>query len=229
MSTKYVKPGHVISWDNDTGSDVAVNQVVLIPGQQVAVAEAAIANGYNGPVIVDGIVNLASAAVTITADDPIYCALGTSPACTNVPTTALYFIGWAEKDAASAAGVNVRLAPFSQTPNLGVAGRGTHSISSASSITVAVATHLTGYPILGIIASAAGAQAIAFPALAEIIPQGSLIWVKKTGSAGAVTITAGTGTTIVGGATVADQDAQNDYSLYMFVGTEWLRIASVIA
>lgn len=229
MSTKYVKAGDTISWDNDTGSAVAVNSLVLIPTDRVGVAAEAIADATNGPVIVNGVVFLASAAVAFTADDPVYAALGASPACTNVPTTSLYFIGWAEKDAAASAGVFVRLAPFCQSPNKGVAGIGTNYVSSGSAITLTSATHFrTGLPVT-VIASAAGTQAVATPALAEIIPQGQVLIVKKTGSAGAVTITAGSGTTIAGGATYATLDAQNDVAMFVFIGTDWVLTTNNIA
>lgn len=227
MSTKYVKDGGTISWDNDTGSAVAVNQVVLIPTQQVAVASAAIADAATGPVIVSGVVNLASAAVTITADDPLYATLGASPAVTNVGTSSNYFIGWAEKDAAASAGVNVRLAPFCEAP-IQFHKRLANSVtSSATAITLTAASFSTIAHT--VIASAAGTQAVATPALAEGIAQGQVLIVKKTGSAGAVTITAGTGTTIAGGATYATLDAQNDVAIFVFIGTDWVLTTNNIA
>lgn len=226
---QYNHEGEIINWLNDTGTAVVSGQLVLIPSQQVAVATVDIADAASGSVRVCGVHTMINASVAIVADDPIYVTLGVTPAATNVPTTSNYFFGWAERSADSATTVKVRLAPFCESPNQGVAGLGTHSVSSASAVTLTVATHFRNRAVCAVIASAAGTQAIATPALAEIIPQGALLFVKKTGSAGAVTITAGTGTTIVGGATVADQDAQNDLSLYMFVGTEWLRVSSVIA
>lgn len=227
MNIKNFHPGDTISWDNDTGSAVVVNQLILIPKQQVGIAKAAIADATTGPVLVEGVVFLASDAVSITADDPLYATLGTSPAVTNVGTSSNYFIGWAEKDAASSAGVNVRLAPFAEAP-IQFHKRLANSVtSSASAITLTAASFST--MVHTVIASAAGTQAVALPALAEGIAQGTVLITKKTGSAGAVTITAGTGTTIAGSATHATQDAQNDSAIFVFVGTDWVFVPDLIA
>ena len=226
MNINGYHPGDTISWDNDTGSDVANNSVVLIPGDRLGVAVAAITNGTTGPVVVSGVIRLASAAVTIVADDPLYATLGASPAVTNVPTSTNYFIGWAEKDAASAAGALIRLAPFAQAP-IAFQKQTPSVTSSASAITLTAGSFKT--VIHAVIASAAGTQAVATPALAEGIMQGQLLFVKKTGSAGAVTITAGTGTTILGNATLATLDAQNDKILLIFIGTDWIDATTLIA
>lgn len=97
--------------------------------------------------------------------------------------------------------------------------------SSASTITVTAAELANG--TYTAIASAAGTQAVTLEGGATV-KAGTRFVLRKTGSAGAVTITPTTGT-IAGGATHASCDAQNDWAVFVSDGTNWVLESSVIA
>lgn len=98
-------------------------------------------------------------------------------------------------------------------------------VSSASTITV-TAAQLAGGTFTAI-ASAAGTQAVTLEGGATV-KAGTRFVLRKTGSAGAVTITPTTGT-IAGGATHTACDAQNDWAVFVSDGTNWVLESSVIA
>lgn len=87
----------------------------------------------------------------------------------------------------------------------------------------------TAARVITIIASAAGAQGVTLPTIAACGGAGAILWVRKTGSAGACTLSAANGNTIVGGATHATIDAQNDWAQFVAVGTEWVLGINIIA
>jgi hypothetical protein len=72
-----------------------------------------------------------------------------------------------------------------------------------------------------------GILALSIPGAASVAA-GTRLIVRKTGTAGAVTITPAAGT-IVGGATYAAIDAQNDHAEFIPVGTQWVILTSTIA
>lgn len=87
----------------------------------------------------------------------------------------------------------------------------------------------TAARVITCIASAAGAQGITLPTIAACGGAGAVLWVRKTGSAGAVTITAGSGNTIASGATHVAIDAQDDWAQFVAVGTDWVLGINIIA
>lgn len=94
--------------------------------------------------------------------------------------------------------------------------------------TIAVTAAQLGSAHTRVIASVAGTAALAIPD-AGTVPAGTPITVKKTGSAGAVTITPGAGT-IAGGATHAALDAQNDWATFVSDGvSDWMLAEANIA
>lgn len=94
--------------------------------------------------------------------------------------------------------------------------------------TIAVTAAQMGSAHTRVIASVAGAAALAIPG-ADEVPAGTPLTVVKTGSAGAVTITPGAGT-IAGGATHAALDAQNDWGTIISDGvSDWKLAERVIA
>lgn len=224
MSNLWVKDGDVIAWDNDTGSDVAVDQFVQVGFDRVGVTIAAITNGSTGSVCVEGVIKVAKAAVAITADDRVFITLGTAPAATNVVATGLYFLGFAEQDAASGdAYVNVRIASFT--------AEGTRHLTNATTpLTLGVADFLSGHLVL--IATTNGAQTVNLPAIATV-PNGALLTVLNGGSANARTIDPADSETIgvIGslGATYAALDAVGDCATFVSNGTAWPRLTATIA
>lgn len=92
--------------------------------------------------------------------------------------------------------------------------------TDASATPATVAATALGSGTAVIVASVAGIQTVNIPGGASV-KAGTLILVKKTGSAGAVTLTPATGT-IAGGATYATLDAQNDMAFFFSDGTNWL-------
>ena len=101
----------------------------------------------------------------------------------------------------------------------------------AVGFTAAAATPATvsalGIPQHTIIASVAGAQTVNIPG-GDVVPPGAILTVKKTGSAGAATLTPADGT-IAGGATYTALDAQNDFASFYSDGTNWVLLDSNIA
>lgn len=126
-------------------------------------------------------------------------------------------VGVAEKVDTSATTVDIDISQGLQTS--------VYAVSSGTAITVTSA-QVSGKTFT-VIASAAGTQAVAIPGAATVVA-GTVMIIKKTGSAGAVTITPGAGT-IAGGATHAALDALNDVAMFVAVGTDWVLGPSVIA
>lgn len=76
MTNKYIQPGEV--WDYTAGADIASGDVVVM-GDVVGVALAAIANGATGPVQVSGVFELAKLSTDVAAiGDPLYWDAGNS-------------------------------------------------------------------------------------------------------------------------------------------------------
>ena len=71
-----------------------------------------------------------------------------------------------------------------------------------------------------------GVCALAVPG-ADTVPPGTPMMIKKTGTAGAVTITPGSGT-INGAATHAAIDADDDWALFVAIGDDWVLVADGI-
>ena len=79
-----------------------------------------------------------------------------------------------------------------------------------------------------VICSYAGTQTIVLAA-AAVVGKGKVVVIKKTGSAGAVTIDGSASETIDGAATYAAVDAQYDSLILMCDGTNWIKVAAQIA
>lgn len=216
MSNLYVKEGRVIDWDNGTGSAVAVDDLVRVGFDCVGIALDAIAAGAIGSVLTSGVVRLSKAAVTIVADQRIFGALGASEAVTNVLAAGLYFIGYAEADAASGdAFVNVRLAPFrDEGPR--------YIIDATATVALTIADFLAGE--VTVEGTTNGAQTITLPAIATL-PAGVVFNVINNGSANARTIDPNASEAIgVPGATSTTHtacDAVGDAASFVSNGTAW--------
>lgn len=216
MSNLYVKDGQVVDWDNDTGSAVAVDDLVQVGFDCVGIATEAIANGSIGSVMVKGVARLAKAAVAIVADDKIYGSLGATEAVTNVVAATLYFIGYAEADAASGdAFVNVRLAPFREEGPR-------YLISATTPLALGVGDFLSGSCTVE--GTTSGAQTVTIPAIANV-PAGSVFTIINNGSANARTIDPNSSEAIgVPGATSTTHaacDAVGDAAAFVSNGTAW--------
>jgi hypothetical protein len=124
-------------------------------------------------------------------------------------------------DPATTKGVRVRVLIF-WTQGAKVGAKASASATDAA-LTVA---EINGraYTVL---LSANGTAALAVPG-AEEVCAGTRITVKKTGTAGAVTITPAKGT-IAGGATHTALDAQSDIATFTAIGTDWVLTSSNIA
>ena len=212
--------GNVVQWTNGTGSDVASGAVVTIGSYGHGVATVAIANGATGSVAVSGVHKLTKYATSNALTQGQKVWWDATNGCMNVPSNGDTFIGYAELAAsATATTAYIRLAPFSDELRTGVVG----ATSSATAITL---TASTLKPVHAIIASAAGTQAVAVPAAADCA--GYQFTLRKTGTAGAVTLTPAAGT-LAGGATHAACDAQNDFATFVAIGADWVLLSSVIA
>ncbi len=88
---------------------------------------------------------------------------------------------------------------------------------------------LTAARNISVIATKNGTQAFTLPTIAACGGAGAILFVRKTGTAGAITITAGSGNTIAGGATHATIDAQNDWAMFVAIGTGWVLGINIIA
>ena len=220
MATTSYTAGNVVAWTNGTGSDVASGAVVTVGSYGHGVATVAIANGATGSVAVSGVHKLTKYGTSnaITQGQKVWW--DATNGCMNVPSNGDTFIGYAELAAsATATTAYIRLAPFADELRTGVVG----ATSSATAITL---TASTIKPVHTIIASAAGTQAVAIPAAADCA--GYNLFLRKTGTAGAVTTTPSAGT-IAGGANLATTDAQGDFVHLVAIGTDWVIVNSVIA
>lgn len=216
MSNLYQKEGRVIDWDNDTGSAVAVDDLVAVGFDRVGVAIEAIASGSIGSVVVEGVVRLAKAAVAIVADDKIYGSLGATEAVTNVVAATLYFIGYAEADAASGDSfVNVRLAPFREEGPR-------YLVAAATPTALGIGDFMSGSCTVE--GTVNGAQTVTIPAIASL-PAGSVFTIINNGSANARTIDPNASEAIgVPGATSTTHtacDAVGDAASFVSNGTAW--------
>lgn len=108
-----------------------------------------------------------------------------------------------------------------------VQDHGVYATTSASSTTAALTAAQVSGKHAFITCSYAGAAALAVPAAATVTP-GSTFTLKKTGSAGAITITPAAGT-IAGGATHTAVDADGDVATFVALGTDWVLANNVIA
>jgi predicted RecA/RadA family phage recombinase len=97
--------------------------------------------------------------------------------------------------------------------------------ASATPATVAATAFGSGMAV--IVGSVAGVQTINIPGGASV-KAGTILVTKKTGSAGAMTLTPATGT-IAGASTHTAQDALNDTALFFSDGTNWLLGPNLIA
>ena len=94
----------------------------------------------------------------------------------------------------------------------------THTTDATATITLTAANFASGTHT--VIASVAGTATLNLPAIAAV-PVGARLLVKKTGSAGAVTIDPNASEQIAGGSTYTALDAQNDMAWFFSDGTAW--------
>lgn len=182
-------------------------------------------SGLNASVIVSGHAFLFVNAntVNIAPGDPIKCAASGLGEKATIPGEK-YFAR--AIDAASADGVLIEVIVESGSVGFAaglVSGASETDADGTAEITQA---ELDGYNSYAITASYDGAVALAIPAAAN--NAGKFLFVNKTGTAGAVTITPASGT-VAGGATHAAIDAQNDNALFQAIGTDWVIVSSSIA
>lgn len=174
------------------------------------------------PVAINGVGLLYVNANTtnIVAGDPITCGA----AGVGVKATADDHVAAVALDPASADGVSIRVV---LTPNGKLPEVGTALTDATNSITLTAAQLTTG-KLVQLTASYAGAVALAIPGAASV-PRGHRLYLLKTGSAGAVTVTPAAGS-IGDAATHATVDATSDYAIYESDGIgNWAIYSSNIA
>jgi hypothetical protein len=182
----------------------------------ISVAEAASSEGVGVAVSGFGLLYVDANSVNIAAGDPIKAtADGVGVKAGDGDAYAAIAL-----EPATADGAIIRVL-IQQVNSCSVGG----ATNSTNSITL-TAAQLSG-KVYTLIASYAGAVALAIPGAATVTT-GTRFCLKKTGSAGAVTITPAAGT-ISGGATHAACDAQNDTAEWVAIGTDWVLIDSTIA
>lgn len=139
------------------------------------------------------------------------------------------FFGWAlaAVGSGSTTKIPVKIAASGDKGSGSSAGLGDGNALAFSGATGTATIGDLWYRFTSIICSNNGVCALAIPG-ASNFPNGTRIRVKKTGTAGAVTITPAAGT-IDGASSVNSQDAQNDLSEYIAVGADWARSYNVIA
>jgi predicted RecA/RadA family phage recombinase len=219
MALTSYKSGDVVLWTNGTGSPVTSGDVVVVGSLGCGVATVAIASTATGNVAMTGVHKLTKYGTSnaLTQGQKVYW--DTTNGVMNINATGRYFLGYADVAAsATATTAYVKLAPFAEDFS-GVVG----ATSSATAITLTAATMA---PMHTIIASAAGTQAVAIPAAADCA--GYVFTLRKTGTAGAVTVTPADDT-IASGATYTACDAQNDNATFAAIGTDWVLVRATLA
>lgn len=225
MSAKYISEGETIYVKNASGSTWTVGDLVDT-GRSVgfvndikAGATTLATATYGANVVCCGIVEVDSAAVTWTDNQPVYGALGATVGATNVPTINKYFLGFAIGNAASPSTIKVRLAHYCEEP---------FRVLVASGTTLALTkADLQGK---GCFLKCTSTSAIALAVPQATTCKGALI-VKHAGSGtNAITITPAT-STIAGSATSTALDAQNDVGAWYpdAVTDDWVQGPSTIA
>lgn len=222
----YRQEGEVISFLNGTSAALVAGAPVVIGGYGIGVVLAAIgaAATDEGEVLIAGVwdfIKPVTSGNTFAKGDPVYVTVGagTATAADKDPATGLYFAGFAA--AAAAQGdttVRCILKPFT--------AEGTKYLTTAVTATLAAADFTSKDLVVSV--STAGTATITLPAVATI-PVGANLTIKKTGSAGAITIDADASETIDGATTFAADDAQYDVITLVNTGTEWLMRSKFIA
>lgn len=223
MSNTYLKEGESLDFLNGTGSAIVADEPVVIGDYGIGISESAIGSAAtdSGVVAVCGVYTLAKAAVAIAKGAPVYITVGAgvATAATSVAATGLYFAGRAEVAAASGdATVRCKLMPFSDEKN--------RVITEADSVTLTVADFKCARTTL--LLSKNGTATVTLPAVASTTI-GAILTLKKTGTAGAITLDGNSSETIEGATTHATCDAQNDTVTIQNTGAAWVVIADKIA
>ena len=150
--------------------------------------------------------------------------------CDEHSTTSLHVAaqqsGWCVLAAATGdTGVWVELAPFAQAPP--------RYMTSAVTAVLTKADFMAPSFTLKLTVSTAGTAAVTVPQATTFIAPGAKLEFKKTGTAGAITITPTASNTVNGTTSHAACDAQNDLAEYNLTGVgttaDWALGPSVIA
>jgi predicted RecA/RadA family phage recombinase len=190
-----------------------------------AVSLSAIAAGnvtaQYGDVETAGVFNLAKTTSQVwTQGEAIYWDTATGKA-TNVVASGVWFLGFADVDAASAAEYGeVALAPY--------ASEGPRTVSVTETGSVA-ASDFYGGELIVQADTTGGAVTLTLPAVADV-PTGAKLTVVLVGGGGtAITLDGNASETVGGGATFATIDADDDTATFVNSGTAWVLVSSVIA
>lgn len=223
MSNTYLKEGESLDFLNGTGSAIVADEPVVVGDYGIGIAASAIGSAAtdSGVVNVCGVFTLAKAAGAIVKGAPVYITVGAgvATAATSVAATGLYFAGRAEVAAASGdATVRCKLMPFSD--------EGTRYITEADTATLTVADFKSSRCVLTV--SKNGTATITLPAVAST-KIGASLTMKKTGTAGAITLDGNSSETIDGATTHATCDAQYDVITIVNTGAAWVIQSSNIA
>ena len=203
---------------SSTGSAISAQDVVDA-GISAGIAKVDIAaSGSSGKVAVGGAFIGALAAVAISAGDKAYWDSGNSN-LTNVAATGLQFVGFFSEDYASGASKGeVILAPY--------AAEGTRVLTDADDLALSANDLKSGDCV--VIMSAADTSTLDLPAVADV-PVGAKLTVKKTGSAGAVTIDGNGAEQVNGAATYTAVNATGDSATIISDGTAWILLNNSIS
>lgn len=224
MSNCIAYEGERIPWYNGTGSAVVVDEPVVVGNLGIGVALDAIASTATGTVQLCGVVKFikpTTSGNTFSQGDPVYITVGsgTATAADKDAATGLYFAGFAAEPAVQGdTTVKCRLAPF--------ADEGTRYLTAADTVTLAVADFKSKRLVLTV--SKNGTATVNLPAVASTA-LGASLTMKKTGTAGAITIDGSDSETIDGATTHATCDAQYDVITIVNTGAAWVIQSSNIA
>jgi len=223
MGNSWVTEGNVIEWANATGSDVDVNEVVLLGMATAGVAQVDIANGAIGTVSVTGVHRLGKFATdnAIAQNAPVYFNMTTQLAY-NAPSNGLVFVGFAaQAAAATATTVQVKLAPFGDEPPREI------TLAATGNQILGAANFYNGKALVVKVPNTA-ALTVTFPLMATV-PKGVVTSIQKTSAdVFVVTVAANASNTLVG--TVGTIDAATDRATLITTTTgPWIMAASIIA
>lgn len=204
------------------GGSVSAGDLVQVGQLGLGYSSGAMTTGQTKTVWTVGTFDLDKAILSTdvtTVGGPVWFDL-TGQTVKGVPATGLWFLGFANEAATSAtATVEVTMSRF--------ADEGPRYLAvSATPTTLAAADFMS--KTLVVIQSTAGAATVNLPAVATV-PTGAVLIVRKTGSAGAITLDPASTETIAGGATHTAIDAQNDFGIFLNTGAAWILVDSEIA
>lgn len=122
MARNYIQPGNVVDYHNETGSEIASGDVVVLNNYQLGIALATIANNATGPVALDGVYLLPKDTGALTAWQLVYWNI-VNNLIEGISDEGLLFIGYAAEAAAdSDTTCKIALSPTGATGPAGAKG-----------------------------------------------------------------------------------------------------------